>query len=304
MDRAVAQIRPAVGLSKRVNLGESQLVVDHKISPTMGQEQSQLLQASADGDVRKVREVLVANKASNILNGTDESGWSALHFSASNGHFLVVRELLQNFAYVHSVDQNRMTPLHCASWNNHVDIIDLLVQVGADVDAITATGLAPIHLAASYNQYDAVERLLMHKAYIQAITKSGNTALHIASKYGYRNVCELLIARGADIDARNHDGNTPLHLAGKNQHEHIVCVLVHHGANKMARNKQNEIPVLETSWLESGKNMLAQGATVLVESANRSPKGPMDYAPLMDLDDLGLTLERNPPRAELFAIGD
>jgi ankyrin repeat protein len=65
----------------------------------------------------------------------DEIDESDLHFAAQDGDVPRVRQLLVDGRSPNAFDELSMTPLHYAAKRGHVEIMRLLVNAGADVNA-------------------------------------------------------------------------------------------------------------------------------------------------------------------------
>ena len=92
-----------------------------------------LSKAVKKGDIKGVETLL--SKGANV-NEKDRHGWTALHWSAINGHADVSKVLLENGANANAVDKSKSTPLHRAAYWRHIDVIKLLMMSGANVNAL------------------------------------------------------------------------------------------------------------------------------------------------------------------------
>ncbi len=71
----------------------------------------------------------------------NRSGWTPLHYAATNGHVAVVRYLLDEHAYIDAQSPNRTTPLMMAARHKRPDVVRLLIEAGADPGVRNDTGL-------------------------------------------------------------------------------------------------------------------------------------------------------------------
>ncbi|XP_053692124.1 ankyrin repeat domain-containing protein 39-like [Sabethes cyaneus] len=112
--------------------------------------------AAIENDERKLRALIDKGH----LNDKDNSGYTALHYVARNGHLLMCRILLEN---------------------------------GLGVDETTHGGATALHRAAMMGHESIVKLLLAYKANHLLQDSDGKTALHRAAEKGHVGVCTLLV---------------------------------------------------------------------------------------------------------------
>jgi ankyrin repeat protein len=56
-----------------------------------------------------------------VLDETDNSGWTSLHWSVFRGQFGVVQDLVREGADVNKKTKDEWTPLQLASYRNYID---------------------------------------------------------------------------------------------------------------------------------------------------------------------------------------
>ena len=136
-----------------------------------------LIMAVAEPSLR-VAEVLIQAKGINVnfLNSADES---ALMYAALKGYLAVAKSLISKDA---DVNKTGWTPLHYAATNGHVDVIQLLLDNHAFVDAASPNGSTPLMLAAQYGTPQAVQLLLDEGAEPLQKNQQGLTALDFARR--------------------------------------------------------------------------------------------------------------------------
>ena len=66
------------------------------------------------------------------IDAVDKFGNTPLHYACNEGHFEVVKSLLEKDVNIHAVGENDRTPLHHACENGHVEVAKLLLEKGAD----------------------------------------------------------------------------------------------------------------------------------------------------------------------------
>lgn len=69
-----------------------------------------------------------------IARGADinKTGWTPLHYAATNGHLRLMRLLLEQHAYIDAESPNGTTPLMMAAQYGTADAVRLLLEEGAD----------------------------------------------------------------------------------------------------------------------------------------------------------------------------
>lgn len=137
----------------------------------------------------KVAEVLIQAKGINVnfLNSADES---ALMYAALKGQLALAKLLISKDA---DVNKTGWTPLHYAATNGHVDVIQLLLDNHAFVDAASPNGSTPLMLAAQYGTPQAVKLLLDEGAEPLQKNEQGLTPIDFARRAS-RIDAERLIA--------------------------------------------------------------------------------------------------------------
>jgi len=95
-----------------------------------------LMYAALHGEMSIVRRLIEREAQVN------KTGWTPLHFAASNGHDEVVSVLLEHHAYIDAESPNRTTPLMMAARMKHPSTVRLLLQEGADPTPVNQSGMS------------------------------------------------------------------------------------------------------------------------------------------------------------------
>lgn len=172
---------------------------------------------------------LLVSHGSNV-NFKDKIGRTPLLWAATNGHYDLVRTLLETGADVSAANNRGRTALHLAvdSTNTtHIeDIMSLLLQYQANACAVSDGGWTPLHNAAQKGLTCVVERLLDAGASINARLSNGMTALHWAAFNGFEDVVNVLISKEeADLGIKDGFGRAPWLCAAEQGHYELIELL-------------------------------------------------------------------------------
>lgn len=114
---------------------------------------------------------------------------SPLMMACLKGHLELARKLIARDA---DVNKTGWTPLHYAATNGHVAIIELLLEQHAYIDAESPNGTTPLMMAAHYGSPAAVKVLLEAGADPKLKNQLGLTAIDFANRAGRQEVVELI----------------------------------------------------------------------------------------------------------------
>ena len=206
--------------------------------PRSGNRMTPLMIAAASGN-NSFSILLLENGANPDL--TDESGFTAMHYAASDRNGLdVVRALLGRGAQPNprttrdtranttsGVSVKGATPLFLAASRGHVETVRALATGGADPRITTDNGTAPLHVAPwggdpyfrdwtdeeKRNLFETTRLLIELGSDVNSAGEHGWTALHGAAYKGVDAVIQLLVERGARIEVFDEYGQTPLSIA-------------------------------------------------------------------------------------------
>lgn len=155
-----------------------------------------------------------------IVNMTDISGNTALHYALSHGNFDVVSILLDS--KVCNINQANAAGYTCVMLvtladvrsDTHREVVRRLFQL-ADVNLKAKQhGQTALMLAVSHGRMETVQLLLQCGADVNIQDDDGSTALMCAAEHGHIDMIKLLTAQpDCDLTITDSDGSTALNIA-------------------------------------------------------------------------------------------
>jgi ankyrin repeat protein len=181
-----------------------------------------------------------------LPNSQPSNGAEALHAAVENGHYDVVKALIEiGHANIESVSIG-VTPLHLAVQYNWPKIVKYLIKSGANVDIKSLIdGSTPLYAACGLGMSRVVRYLLDAGASPLAVRSNRHGVnmagfpLLYASLSGHRDIVQIILSHknshNLDVNfATAADGMlTALHAACSNGNVQIVKDLLDHGGNVM-----------------------------------------------------------------------
>ncbi len=101
----------------------------------------------------------LAEKLIKMGADVNKTGWTPLHYAASNGHLAIISLLLENSAYIDAESPNGTTPLMMAAMYGSGAAVKLLLEEGADPQLKNQQGLTALQFAQRASRPDAIEAL-------------------------------------------------------------------------------------------------------------------------------------------------
>ena len=138
----------------------------------------------------EVVDVLMNWPATN-LNAVNSKGESPLMLAALKGYKDIAEKLLEKGA---DANKTGWTPLHYAASNSHLEIISILLENNAYIDAESPNGTTPLMMAAMYGTSEAVNLLLQEGADPQLKNQQGLTALEFSQRGKRPDAIEAIAA--------------------------------------------------------------------------------------------------------------
>ena len=154
----------------------------------------------------------------------DNDGWTALHFSARNGSYEVVKFFTDMGIDTNLKGTDGKNCLHIAARYGHLNLCQTLInKYNIDVQLPDNNGRTALHFSARNGSYEIVKYFINMGIDINLKTKHGMNCLHIAASYGHLNFCKTLINKyNVDVQLPANHGWTALHFSARSGSYEIV----------------------------------------------------------------------------------
>ena len=190
-------------LHKAVNEGRTELIsllidVGADVNAVNGNGQSGLYIASRFNRLAIVKKLVESGGDPKFVTVKKES--TAAHTAAFRGFTDVVRLLIDSEPNLLNQSNNRgFTPLHMAASKGHVQTVNLLLSyAGIELDTQSDTGSAALHFAAKNDHLDIVKQLVSAGANINLTNNNGHTPLSWAQEQKIEPIASYLKIKGAN----------------------------------------------------------------------------------------------------------
>jgi ankyrin repeat protein len=250
-----------------------------------------IIAAATRGDLRAVEAELARNAA--LAAASNETGDTALHQAAKNGHVDIVRVLLAAGANVSAVRGDGYRPIHCAlmpNWFFQVrpgardEIVELLLSSGAEYTVFVAgmrgddtfvrralardRSLANFEdtchhrvLSAAVRRGDAaLARVLLEHGADPNLPEEGaprGLSLWIAVNDRQHEIVRILLAHGADPNAAVESSGTPMTQAAAKKDAELLEMLRAHGGRQPGSSERDRVGRLaEEGKLDEAERLL------------------------------------------------
>lgn len=223
----------------------------------------------------------------------DNSGVSALHQAARNGHLEMIKVMLEKGVDINITEdepaESGNTPLHVACIYGHGDIVKLLEENGADSTMQNVNGELPAHHAVMKKKFggdlDSKARTSVLKSLknLDGARNDGKTPLMLLQYLDLNTTLELVpifLEKGVDVNAVDNYGNTALILNTQNQcYKKVLKELIRAGADvNIADNNGNTAlyHALKYGNQEVARFLIKKGADY--NHTNNNGETPMQIA--------------------------
>lgn len=133
------------------SLKAAQALVDWprtRVETRTPQDESPLMMAALKGQLELSRKLITRDADVN------KTGWTPLHYAATNGHVAIIELLLEHHAYIDAESPNGTTPLMMAAHYGTPAAVKILLEAGADPTLKNQLGLTAIDFANKANRPD------------------------------------------------------------------------------------------------------------------------------------------------------
>jgi hypothetical protein len=224
-------------------------------SKTYRKSLPEFIQAAADGDLTRLKEMVAEVKVSkskenrvavwDLVDTRDRHLSTAEHWAAGGGH-------ISSLKYLLDLRQNHMSPsekdvsedgsnvkrtrrrdgktcLHYSARNGHLDGVKFLVEEqGTPIDEISGDGTTPFHMACFGGHFEVAEFFIGQNANVRAVNDWGCSAAHWAgmtiSKEAaqVRQLCNVLRKAGVSFSERQKQGHSCAHKAAQKLNRSVI----------------------------------------------------------------------------------
>ena len=169
----------------------------------------------------------------------DNYGWTALHRSAQNGNYDVVKFFADNGTDIFLKMEEGNDCLHIAALNGHLKLCEKLVaEHKFDVNMVDNLGWTALHHSARNGSYELIEFFIKMGADIHLKTNDGQNCFHIAARFEHLNLCKTLIdIHNFDVDMTNSMGWTVLHFSAQSGSHDLIDFFVKKGVNVLLETR-------------------------------------------------------------------
>jgi ankyrin repeat protein len=124
-----------------------------RVDVRTAKDETPLMMASLRGQLEIARKL--------IARGADvvKTGWTPLHYAATNGHVPVMELLLDEHAYIDAESPNGTTPLMMAAMYGTPAAVKFLLDAGADPTLKNQLGMTAVEFAAQANRKDSAQMI-------------------------------------------------------------------------------------------------------------------------------------------------
>ncbi|OQE44563.1 hypothetical protein PENCOP_c002G02537 [Penicillium coprophilum] len=202
-----------------------------------GRNRKTPLICAAEAGRSQAVDFLLKSKQKASSSAVDDTGMTALHWAAYNGHEETVEILSQKKGSMAKVNAMGRTALHLSVIQTKFAVVEPLLRKGADLNSQCATGLNTLHYACMADSIEIATLLLLEGVDMEAPEyQNQQRPLHIAAARSSIPLIDLLCDKGASLEARDSVGDRPLSVACRCGHVAAVGKLLDRGSPLYQKN--------------------------------------------------------------------
>jgi ankyrin repeat protein len=245
---------------------------------------SEIHDAARDGDVDKVRQLLIAGAE---MDAKDERGFTPLLWAVYGGQLNVTELLIDQGAdvrYEHpAFGAAADLSFHMECQRGYSGVTEYLASKGVEFDpnSVGPRKLNRLRVAVMLGSTDMVRWLIDRGADVNAASpQDGRVALLWAAQKGNLEIVTALIVARADVDAVDSSGIAPVQWAVENGHADVVESLIDAGARLDLRETTSGQGLMHRvsiyGHVDIAKLLLSRGTEV--DAKDAAQKTPIYYA--------------------------
>ena len=164
---------------------------------------------------------------------TDNEGFAALHRSAQNGSYELIKFFISERIDIFHKTTCGMNCLHIAAVRGHVSLCKSLINMhNFDLNIANNIGFTALHRSAQNGSYELLKFFVEKGTNIFGKTERGMNCLHIAALSGHLDLCKTLInEHNFDVNMTDSEGFTALHFSAENGSYDLVKLFADKGTD-------------------------------------------------------------------------
>ncbi|KAJ6663961.1 hypothetical protein lerEdw1_008915 [Lerista edwardsae] len=199
-----------------------------------------------------------------VLNMTDTSGNTALHWATKKRQVESVKLLLSGGANPNILNSSMMSPLHLAVQCLHNEIVKILAEhMSTDINLEGESGNTPILVACYKDNPEALKILIENGGLINKANNLGCMPVHAAAFSGAKLCLEIIIKKGEElgytpenhINFTNNGKCSPIHLAVQSGDLEMIKMCIEYGA-KVDLKQSDKCTALHFAATQGATNIL------------------------------------------------
>ena len=168
-----------------------------------------------------------ADMGANIGFKTNE-GRNCLHIAALHGHMNLCKILINKYKFdVHKTNNTGLKALHYSAINGSYELVRYFADIGKDIKCKNNFGWNCLHIAARYGHLDLCKTLLDEEKFeLRMVDNVGRSMVHHSAKSGNYELLTYFADKGNDIHLRTVKEKNCLHIAAENGHLNLCKALI------------------------------------------------------------------------------